>query len=62
MHFIYIYIQVFTTGSNNYYCVIFIKIFGHCLRKAIVLQATVTTEDSKPDETYVRLTENTNSL
>ena len=32
---------------------------GHCLRKSIVYQATVTTEDSKPDETYVGLTGNT---
>ena len=32
---------------------------GHCLRKSIASQATVTTEDSKPDETYVGLTENT---
>ena len=32
---------------------------GHCLRKSIVYKATVTTEDSKPDETYVGLTENT---
>ena len=32
---------------------------GHCLRKSIVYHATVTTEDSKPDETYVRLTEKT---
>ena len=32
---------------------------GHCLRKSIEYQATVTTEDSKPDETYVGLTDNT---
>ena len=32
---------------------------GNCLRKSIVYQATVTTEESKPDETYVGLTENT---
>ena len=32
---------------------------GHCLKKSIVYQATVTTEDRKPDETYVGLTENT---
>ena len=32
---------------------------GHCLRKSIVYKATVTTEDSKPDETYVGLAENT---
>ena len=32
---------------------------GHCLRKSMVYQGTVTTEDSKPDETYVGLTENT---
>ena len=30
-----------------------------CVRKPIVYQATVTTEGSKPDETYVRLTWNT---
>lgn len=32
---------------------------GHCLRDSIVYPATVTTGDSKPDETYVWLTENT---
>ena len=26
---------------------------GHCLRDSIVYPATVTTGDSKPDETYV---------
>ena len=31
---------------------------GHCLRNSIVYQATVTTEDSKSDKTYVGLTEN----
>ena len=29
---------------------------GHCLTKSIVYQVTVTTEDNKPDETYVGLT------
>ena len=32
---------------------------GHCLRKSIVYQATLTTEESKSDEAYVGLTENT---
>ena len=32
---------------------------GNFLKKSIVHQATVTTEDSKSDETYVGLTENT---
>ena len=32
---------------------------GNSLKKSIVYQATVTKEDSKPDETYVGLTENT---
>ena len=30
---------------------------GNCLRSSVIYQATVTTEDSKPDETYVGLTE-----
>ena len=32
---------------------------SHCLRKSIVCQATVITEDNKPDEAYAGLTENT---
>ena len=32
---------------------------GKCLTKSIVYQATVTTNDSKPDQTYVCLTSNT---
>ena len=30
---------------------------GNCLRSSVIYQATVTTEDSKPDQTYVGLTE-----
>ena len=30
---------------------------GNCLRSSVLYQATVTTEDSKPDQTYVGLTE-----
>ena len=29
---------------------------GNCLRSSVIYQATVTTEDSKPDQTYVGLT------
>ena len=36
-----------------------VSMTGNSLKKSIVYQATVTTEDSKPDETYVALTENT---
>ena len=32
-------------------------IAGNCLRSSVVYQATVTTEDSKADQTYVGLTE-----
>ena len=32
---------------------------GHCLKESIVYQATVTTQDERPDETYIGLTENT---
>ena len=31
---------------------------GNCLKESIVYQATVTTEDNKPNQTYVGLTEN----
>ena len=31
---------------------------GHCLAKSVVYQATVTTNDDKPPQTYVGLTEN----
>ena len=36
-----------------------VSMTGNFLKKSIVYQATVTTEDSKSDETYVGLTENT---
>ena len=36
-----------------------VSMAGNSLQKSIVYQATVTTEDSTPDETYVGLTENT---
>ena len=36
-----------------------VSMAGNSLKKSNVSQATVTTEDSKPDETYVGLTENT---
>ena len=36
-----------------------VSMTGNSLQKSIVYQATVTTEDSTPDETYVGLTENT---
>jgi len=35
-----------------------VSMTGNFLKKSIVYQATVTTEDSKSDETYVGLTEN----
>ena len=31
---------------------------GNCLKSSVVCQATVTTEDSRPSQTYVGLTEN----
>ena len=31
---------------------------GNCLKSAVVYQATVTTEDNRPVQTYVGLTEN----
>ena len=36
-----------------------VSMAGNSFKKSNVSQATVTTEDSKPDETYVGLTENT---
>ena len=36
-----------------------VSMAGNSLQKSIVYQATVPTEDSTPDETYVGLTENT---
>ena len=36
-----------------------VSMTDNSLKKSIVCQVTVTTEDSKPDETYVGLTENT---
>ena len=36
-----------------------VSMAGNSLQKSIVYQATVTTEDTTPDETYVGLTENT---
>ena len=44
---------------HKLHCLIGRGIVGDSLRKSIVYQATVTTEDSTPDETYVGLTENT---
>ena len=32
---------------------------GNCLKESVINQATVTTEDNKPDKTYIGLTENT---
>ena len=31
---------------------------GNCLKQSVVYQATVITEDNKPDQTYIGLTEN----
>ena len=31
---------------------------GNCLKQSVVYQATVATEDNRPDQTYVGLTEN----
>ena len=32
---------------------------GKCQKESVIYQATVTTEDNKPDKTYIGLTENT---
>ena len=32
---------------------------GNCLKESLIYQATVTTEDNKPDKTFIGLTENT---
>ena len=32
---------------------------GNCLKESVIYQATVTTEDNKPNKTYIGLTENT---
>ena len=34
------------------------RLDGNCLKSAVIYQATVTTDDNRPAETYVDLTEN----
>ena len=35
------------------------RLAGNCQKESVIYQATVTTEDNKPDKTYIGLTENT---